>query len=345
MRKRIRDLRLDEIVEAVQRATDVGRGRACDALIQEELDQSPTLELRLQSLRDNIGIAAMKRVATPEELRIQQPLVEAFVRTHHHPAAPPAFADFELPGKRPAGPRFTELAKQHPELKWDKQIVKALLWSAIQANGDHELDDASPPWRMYWGPSSAAAHTLVVFVTYEAFGSMEGVDPKADAARRQMEQHTIELAKQMRDAIDHYDDPDVAAQREAYEREKSNRIGASLASFYIKTGQREGNEPLDAAVGKMLRYFAHRIDADVPDVGKAPTIEQPLPTLDSGALVWLDLNSVSSVRELVLRIKPSSGKVKSLALERGSKLRIITYLEAPHVPNLILAAIDELQRS
>jgi hypothetical protein len=346
MLKRIRDLDLDAIVETVARSTDVARGRACDALIQEDLDQSPRLEQRIASLRDYIGIAAMRSVAGPEELRIEQPLVEAFVRTHHHPAAPTELSSFTIPGKAPGGQRFAELANEHPELKWDKQIVKALLWRAIQANGDHEVDTAKPPWKMYWGPSNGAAYALVIFATYEALGSLEGTDPGADAARRQLEQQTIDLARQMRDAIDRYDDPDVTAQREAYEREKAERIGARLASFYVKTGQRDGNEPLDQAITKMLRYFAHRVDAEVPEVGTAPTIDQPLPTLDSGALVWLDLVSGSPARELVLRIKSPNGKTtKSRTILHGTKLKVITFLEAATTPNALIAAINEFATS
>jgi hypothetical protein len=169
---RIRDLSLDTIVERVLRATDVERGRACDSLIQEELDESPRREQRIGSVRDYIGLAAVSTVAGPELLQIDQPLVEAFVRMHHHPAAPATLADFALPGKAPGGPRFAELANQHPELTWDKQAVKALVWRAIQANGDHELDDATAPWLMHWGPSSAAAFALIVFVTYDALGSL-----------------------------------------------------------------------------------------------------------------------------------------------------------------------------
>jgi len=345
MLKRIRDLNLDAIVEGVLGATDVGHGRACDSLIQEDLDQSPRLEQRIASLRDYIGNAAIDSVAGPEQLQIEQPLVEAFVRTHHHPAAPQELATFTIPGKAPGRQRFVELSNRHPDLRWDKPIVKALLWRAIQANGDHELDDASPPWKMSWGPSHSSARALILFVTYEAFGSLEGTDPTAEAARRQLEQQTVDLAKQMRDGIDRYDDPDVAAQREAYERAKAERIGARLASFYVKTGQRDGNEPLDHAITKMLRYFAHRVDAEVPDVGNAPTIDQPLPTLDSGALVWLDMVPASSERELVLRIKSPDGKTtKSLPLLQGTKLRLVTYLEAPSTPTVIIAAIDELKQ-
>lgn len=233
MLKRIRDLDLDTIVETVLRATDVANGRACDSLIQEDLDQSRTLERRFASLRDYMVLAAMEDVAAPEELRIEQPLVEAFVRTHHHPAAPQELPTFTFVGKAPARDRFVELSQKHPELKWDKKIVKALLWSAIQANGNHELDDASPPWKMYWGPSSGAAYALVIFITYEAFGSLEGTDPAAEAARRQMEQQTVGLAKQMRDAIDRYDDPDVVAQREAYERAKSEPMAAQALLVFL----------------------------------------------------------------------------------------------------------------
>jgi hypothetical protein len=161
--------------------------------------------------------------------------------------------------------------------------------------------------------------------------------------RLQLEQQTIELARQMRDAVDRYDDPDMVAQREAYERAKAERIGARLASFYVKSGQRDGDEPLDLAIAKMLRYFAHRVDAEVPEVGNAPTVDQPLPTLESGALVWLDLVSAPSGRELVLRIKTPDGKTtKSELLVRGTKLRIITYLESPSRPSDLIAAIDEL---
>ena len=150
----------------------------------------------------------------------------------------------------------------------------------------------------------------------------------------------------MRDAIDRYDDPDVVAHREAYERAKDARIAAQLASLYVKTGQRESHEPLDTAIGNMLRYLAHRIDAEVPDVGIAETIDQPLPSLDSGALVRLDLVTVSSACELVLRVTSPNGKTtKSLPLARGSKLRLITFLERSSTPSFVIAAIDELQRS
>lgn len=180
----------------------------------------------------------------------------------------------------------------------------------------------------------------------DAVAQLEATDPATASARRELEQQTIELARQMRDAIDRYDDPDVVAQRQAYERAKAERIGARLASFYVKTGQRDGNEPLDQAISKMLRYFAQRIDAELPEVGNAATIDQPLPTLDSGALVWLDLVATSPARELMLRIKSPDGKTtKSMLLLRGTKLKIITYLEASSRPSDLIAAIDELAAS
>ena len=77
----------------------------------------------------------------------------------------------------------------------------------------------------------------------------------------------------------------------------------------------------------------------------ASTIDQPLPTLDSGALVWLDMVSASSDRELLLRIKSPDGKTtKSQPLLQGTKLRLVTYLEAPSTPKLIIEAIDELKQ-
>ena len=177
MLKRIRDLDLDAIVDGVLRDTDVARGRACESVMQEDLDQSRTPELRIASLRNYMVLAAMKNVAAPKELQVEQPLVEAFVRTHHHPAAPQELPTFTYVGKAPARERFVELSDAHPDLKWDKQIVKALLWRAVQANGDHEIDDTMPPWNMYWGPSHSSARALFLFLTYEAFGSLEGTDP------------------------------------------------------------------------------------------------------------------------------------------------------------------------
>jgi hypothetical protein len=72
-----------------------------------------------------------------------------------------------------AAPKLSEIVSAHPELTWDAAAVQELIIRAIRdQHGDHELDDAEPPWDMYWSPASSAAYALTTLVTLRALGDL-----------------------------------------------------------------------------------------------------------------------------------------------------------------------------
>lgn len=47
-----------------------------------------------------------------------------------------------------------------------------ILHEIRSVHGDHELDDAEPPWMMHWDRASPAFSALMVFVTLRALGEL-----------------------------------------------------------------------------------------------------------------------------------------------------------------------------
>ncbi len=48
----------------------------------------------------------------------------------------------------------------------------AIVRELREVHGDHQLDDAEPPWLMHWDPASAAFSALMVFVTLRELGEL-----------------------------------------------------------------------------------------------------------------------------------------------------------------------------
>lgn len=171
MRRKIRDLDFNALVSRIRKATDPVLRTVGSAGLQEALRFLNSPSDAVAMLRDHITLAVLEHTKSLDDIKYDQPLVQALVRVQHHPSAkaiPMAKIQQGLRGPD-AGPRLSEIALAHPELTWDEDEVQNLIVRAIQSqHGDHELDDAEAPWDMYWSPASAAAYALVVLVTLRA---------------------------------------------------------------------------------------------------------------------------------------------------------------------------------
>lgn len=172
MLRKIRELDFDAIVDRVEQATDRKSRKACDALLQADLGFVHSRGDALRLLRDHIALAALDTAQTLDDVRFVDPLIQAVIRVQHDPDAKP-IERFPVQGgvKGPdAGPRLRELIAAHPELGWSTDEIQRLIIRAIRSFDDHELDDEQPPWRMHWGPASAAAYALRALVTLRTLG-------------------------------------------------------------------------------------------------------------------------------------------------------------------------------
>jgi hypothetical protein len=152
----------------------------------------------------------------------------------------------------------------------------------------------------------------------------------------EFERQTEELARQLQRAIDHWDDPDQVAAREAYEREKEERQAAIFELSYIRTGQKKPSETREQAIKKMAAYFSDEIDA-----GSEATMRQPLPVLPGGEDVTLELreDGMQYLLELVVASKRGS---KKKVLTTGSRGNCIAMLRAPQLPAYIELTTQQL---
>jgi hypothetical protein len=174
MLRKIRELDFDAIVERISQATDRRTRTPCDALLKADLGFVHSRADALRLLRDHIALAALDTATALDDVRFSDPLIQAVIRVQHHPDALP-IERFPVQGgvKGPdAGPRLRELVAAHPELAWSAEEIQHLIVRAIRGFGDHELDDEQPPWRMYWGPASAAAYALRALVTLRTLGDL-----------------------------------------------------------------------------------------------------------------------------------------------------------------------------
>jgi hypothetical protein len=175
MLTRIRDLDFDVLIGHVVDRIDRARRRGCTMVVNMALLEATTPEAAVMTARNAVLVAALRHTTGLDELTIERPLVEAVVRFQHHPLARP-LPDLEVRDavRGPsAAPRLTELANAHPELGWDADAVPAAILRELRdAHGDHELDDAEPPWLMHWDAASPAFSALMVFVTLRALGDL-----------------------------------------------------------------------------------------------------------------------------------------------------------------------------
>lgn len=172
MRRRIRDLDVDAIVEQIARTVNPVTREVGDPSSRATLAFIKTPADAVRRLRGRIANAAASEVSTPDELSFERGLVEAFVRMSNHPLATPGLGSVRANGGPDMGPRLFEIAAAHPEARFELSAVQHALVRAILAHGDHVLDDKELPWFMHWNKASAAAGVLFFFVTLELLGDI-----------------------------------------------------------------------------------------------------------------------------------------------------------------------------
>jgi hypothetical protein len=143
-----------------------------------------------------------------------------------------------------------------------------------------------------------------------------------------------------------YDDPAVAAAREAREAAKEAEDRVALEKFYVETGQKGANETIEQAIAKMVRHLAERIGRDAADLGEVKPILQPLPSPDpfgSAELSFGSLPAPERSRALTVRIENPNGKSTAPeVLKRGSNGEIVAYLRDPHTPVALVGVMKKL---
>jgi hypothetical protein len=161
--------------------------------------------------------------------------------------------------------------------------------------------------------------------------SEQPLDPATDA-----------LLNGLIDAYVRWDDSDRVAACEAREAAVARRDAAILDLAYIESGQR-GDAPMDVAVAKMAAHFAARIERDVPDVGTFAPIHQPLPEIENGGYIALDLKPADSARVLELRVESPSGEhTSNEVLRSGSTAELVRYLRAAAFPGQLVPIMQRL---
>ncbi len=153
----------------------------------------------------------------------------------------------------------------------------------------------------------------------------------------EFERQTEELARQLQHAIDHWDDPDQVAAREAYEREKEERQAAIFELSYIRTGQKKPSETREQAIKKMAAYFSDEIEAS----GETP-MSQPLPVLPGGEDVSLELREDGGTHVLELKVDAGKRGAATQRLTTGARGNCIALLRAPQLPGYVELATQKL---
>lgn len=172
--RKIKDLDFSSIVDAIAKATDRQRRVACDDITQGSLSFVTSTQDAWRMLRNTLLSAAVYYAKSFDDVVISKPMVQALVRAQHHPLALPV-PRYELHGGV-SGPDVSQhlnaLAAAHPELGWDLDAIEELIIHAIRDQGEHELDDALPPWLMHWRVASPAATALINLVTLRTLGDL-----------------------------------------------------------------------------------------------------------------------------------------------------------------------------
>jgi hypothetical protein len=174
MMRKIRDLDFDVIIERIVGATDRARRVACAGPIQSQLAFVNSPFDAWCMLRDQLLVATVRHADSFDDVRFDQPIVQALVRAQHHALAEP-IPEFELRGGLngpDVSPHLNAMADAHPELAWDLDAIQELIVRAIRESGEHVLDDSQPPWLMHWDRASAAATALIDLVTLRALGEL-----------------------------------------------------------------------------------------------------------------------------------------------------------------------------
>lgn len=171
--------------------------------------------------------------------------------------------------------------------------------------------------------------------------------PTLPATREELEKQTEQLARDMLDAMDRYDDPEVVAEREARERAQEFRNIDALTRFYLETGQQESSDTLAQAVGKMARFFAERVARELPPTPLFPAMTQPLPARESGARVELELGPPPSTQPgnyLLVRVHRVGKPAATRVIQRGSIAELVALLQSAPLADRVIAVADELER-
>jgi len=166
---------------------------------------------------------------------------------------------------------------------------------------------------------------------------------RAPALQRPADAATDVLFDGLVDAYVRWDDPDRVARRAAREAAEQKRDAAILDQAYIESGQR-GDAPMDVAVAKMAAHFAGRVEREVPDDRTFEVIHQPLPEIENGGYIALDLKpAASGGRVLELRVESPSGEhTANEVLCSGSTAELVRHLRAPEFPDQLLPIMRRL---
>jgi hypothetical protein len=175
MLRKIRDLDFDQIVASIVAATDPKTRRCAHPTLQPNFTHIKSTADAVALLRDQLLVAVLRHAKTLDDIKFEDPIVQGLIRAQHHPLAT-ALPEVGVKGGESGpnvAPLLTEIAAAHSELAWDLDAVKALIIREIRSYGDHEVDDAVPPGRMYWLPASSAASALIVLLALQAFGDLK----------------------------------------------------------------------------------------------------------------------------------------------------------------------------
>lgn len=140
-----------------------------------------------------------------------------------------------------------------------------------------------------------------------------------------------------------WDEPARVAKREALAAAKARRDQVILDLAYIESGQR-GDVPMDVAVAKMAEHFAGRIERETADLGPFAPIHQPLPEIENGGYIALDLKGRDDgTRALELHVEsPSGERMAHELLREGTSSEIVRFLRSPALPEELLPLMERL---
>lgn len=155
--------------------------------------------------------------------------------------------------------------------------------------------------------------------------------------------HGEDIARRLVQAHVEYDEPVVAAAREAREATQEDADQKAIRELYVRTGQKRTDETLAQAVAKMLAYFADRIASEAPDLGPLTPISQPLPSSDRGVTGELTFANAAAHHALQLQVETSSGKKSERqTVKQGTKGELLAFLRAPAAVETLIGAMSKL---
>ena len=154
---------------------------------------------------------------------------------------------------------------------------------------------------------------------------------------------TDRVIEGLMEAYERWEDPDRVAKRQARATAEDARNKVILDQAYIESGQR-GDAPMDVAVAKMADYFAGRIEREIAASGPFTSIYQPLPELDNGGYIALDLKPTTGERRLLeLRVESPSGENKACEVVRdGTTADLVRFLRSSELVEQLLPLMTKL---